>query len=92
VTRRLARYGTLSAPVAGMYLTLLTDARVARTVAEDARDAGVAVQLLADLARSDRRTGLVVGFGGVGDTDLARALDVLERSLRRRLRGRGTRS
>jgi GntR family transcriptional regulator/MocR family aminotransferase len=75
-----------------MYLTLLTGARVARAVAEDARGAGVEVQLLADLARSDRRTGLVVGFGGVSDTDLARALDVLERSLRARLRGRGTRA
>jgi GntR family transcriptional regulator/MocR family aminotransferase len=92
VAGRLARYGTLSAPVAGMYLTLLTGARVARAVAEDARGAGVEVQLLADLARSDRRTGLVVGFGGVSDTDLARALDVLERSLRARLRGRGTRA
>jgi GntR family transcriptional regulator/MocR family aminotransferase len=92
VTRRLARYGRLSAPVAGMYLTLLIEAGVARAVAEDAREAGVEVQLLADLARSDPRAGLVVGFGGVSDADLARALDVLERSLRRRLRGRGTRS
>jgi GntR family transcriptional regulator/MocR family aminotransferase len=83
VTTRLGRYGTVSAPVAGMYLTLLTEPLAARAVADDARRAGFEVPLLADLARSDTRTGLVIGFGGVCDAELSRALDVLEAALRR---------
>jgi GntR family transcriptional regulator/MocR family aminotransferase len=83
VVARLGGLGTLSAPVAGMYLTLLTEPEVARAVADDGRRAGFDVPTLADLARSDTRAGLVIGFGGLGDAELDRALDVLEASLRR---------
>lgn len=80
---RLGRYGEVSAPVAGMYLTLLTPPAVARAVHEDGLRAGLDVPLLEELTRTDERAGLLVGFGGVSDAELAWALDVLERSLAR---------
>lgn len=83
VAARIGRFGALSAPVAGMYLTLLTEPRVARAVTEEARRAGFDVPTLAELTRSDTRAGLVVGFGGVTEAELDRALDVLEASLAR---------
>jgi GntR family transcriptional regulator/MocR family aminotransferase len=83
VVARLGGMGKLSAPVAGMYLTLLTEPEVAQAVADDGRRAGFDVPTLANLARSDTRAGLVIGFGGLDDAELDRALDVLEASLRR---------
>jgi len=83
VASRLGRFGTIATPVAGMYLTLLTEASVAAVVAGEAREAGFDVPTLAEYTRSDRRAGLVVGFGGLDDAQLTRALGVLEASLRR---------
>lgn len=83
VVARLGRYGGVSTPVAGMYLTLLTEPHVAHAVRRDARRAGFDLTLLEEYARSDPRTGLVIGFGGTSDRELARAVDVLERSLAR---------
>jgi GntR family transcriptional regulator/MocR family aminotransferase len=89
VTERLGRHAVLASPVAGMYATLLTPAGVATAVAEDARRAGFDVPLLAEHARTDGRTGLVVGFGGLTEAQLARVLDVLSASLRERGSGAG---
>jgi GntR family transcriptional regulator/MocR family aminotransferase len=89
VTERLGRWAEPASPVAGMYATLLTSAEVARGVAEDARRAGFDVPLLAEHARSHPRSGLVVGFGGLTEAQLGRALDVLEASLRERGSGLG---
>jgi hypothetical protein len=52
-------------------------------VHEDGLRAGVEVPLLEELARTDDRAGLLVGFGGLSDAELAHAVDVLERSLAR---------
>jgi GntR family transcriptional regulator / MocR family aminotransferase len=83
VASRLGHYGTLTTPVAGMYLTLLTPPPVARAVAHEAREADFEVPTLADYTRTDDRAGLVVGFGGVSDDALDAALGALEASLRR---------
>jgi GntR family transcriptional regulator/MocR family aminotransferase len=83
VASRLGRHGTVSGPVAGMYLTLLTERAAARAVHQECLVAGFDVPLLEDLARSDSRAGLVVGFGGLSDADLDRALSALERALAR---------
>jgi len=99
---RLSHYGVVSTPVAGMYLALLTPPAVARAVHEDCLRAGLDVPLLEELTRTDERAGLLVGFGGVSDAQLAWALDELERSLARHTKrpdrsgcqvtGRGTRA
>ncbi|HEX6514317.1 MAG TPA: PLP-dependent aminotransferase family protein [Nocardioidaceae bacterium] len=81
VAARLGRYGQVSTPVAGMYLTLLTEPGVAQAVRRDARREGFDLTLLEELTRSDPRTGLVIGFGGTSDAELARAVDVLDRAL-----------
>ncbi len=86
VVARLAPYARPSAPVAGMYVTLLTSTRVAVAVAAEARDAGYDVPLLADYVRSRDRAGLVVGFGSLTDRQLAEVLDVLASSLHRHSR------
>ena len=48
---------------------------------EAARRAGFGVNLLADYCRSATLTGLVVGFGGVTDDELDRALAALVSAL-----------
>jgi len=84
VTAALAPYGSVPA-VAGMYLSLATTPGVAARVAARAAQAGVVVPLLADYCRTSRREGLVIGFGGVSDADLERALrtvtDALDEAL-----------
>lgn len=85
VAAALAPYAALVGPVAGMYSTWLlpqADALRART---SARDAGFEVNLLSDYARSSDLTGLVVGFGGVTDDELDRALAALVSGLGSRL-------
>ncbi len=64
-----------------MYSTWLMPASKARRAHEAARDAGFDIPLLADYCRSARMTGLIVGFGGVTDDQLARALEILENAL-----------
>jgi len=83
VEDRLARFGSLARPVAGMYATLLLPGPVADAVVAEGAAAGVDVPALADYSRSSGRTGLVVGFGGVSDEELDTALDVLAAALRR---------
>ncbi len=81
VAATLSPHAELAGPLAGMYSTWLISADRARHAHEAAREAGFDVPLLADYCRSARLTGLIVGFGGITDDQLDRALDVLGESL-----------
>jgi GntR family transcriptional regulator/MocR family aminotransferase len=81
VATALSPFAVPAGPQAGMYSTWLlpqADALRARAAAEAA---GFGVNLLSDYCRSADLTGLVVGFGGVTDDELDRALDALVRGL-----------
>ncbi len=81
VAAALSPYATAAGPSAGMYSTWLVDHDRALAAQASARRAGFDVPLLADYARSSGATGLVVGFGGVTDAELDRALAALDRGL-----------
>ncbi|GAA4695777.1 PLP-dependent aminotransferase family protein [Nocardioides conyzicola] len=74
VAAALTPYAELAGPLAGMYSTWLLPQADAVRAREAARRAGFEVNLLSDYCRSARLTGLVVGFGGVTDDELDRAL------------------
>ncbi len=81
VAEALAPYAELAGPLAGMYSTwLLPQDRAVHAQAVALR-AGFQVNLLSDYCRSATLTGLVVGFGGVTDAELDRALAVLVSAL-----------
>jgi len=64
----------VTGPVAGMYVTIeLTPAATRRAVAAAAR-AGFELPTLAEYTRTNRRTGVVFGFGGLTDDEFDRAL------------------
>ncbi|HEY0949344.1 PLP-dependent aminotransferase family protein, partial [Nocardioides sp.] len=77
VAAALAPYAELAGPLAGMYSTWLLPAADAVRARDAARRAGFEVNLLADYCRGASLTGLVVGFGGVTDAELDRALAAL---------------
>ncbi|MDQ3628009.1 MAG: PLP-dependent aminotransferase family protein [Actinomycetota bacterium] len=81
VTEALGPFGQVGAPPAGMYLTLPLPGHVAATVRTACRAVGFDVPSLADYCRSRELTGLVVGFGGVTDDELSRALEVMTGAL-----------
>lgn len=81
VAAALAPYAEGTGPTAGMYSTWLLPHDRALAARASARRAGFEVNLLADYCRSAPLTGLVVGFGGVRDDELDRALDALVRGL-----------
>ncbi|MFD6140873.1 PLP-dependent aminotransferase family protein [Promicromonospora sp. NPDC060271] len=81
VAAALAPHAELAGPLAGMYSTWLTDPASAERARSAGRAAGFDVPLLADYCRSSRLTGLVVGFGGVTDVELDRALAAIVRGL-----------
>ena len=81
VEAALAPYARLAGPVAGMYSTWLLPQTAAVRARDAARREGFEVALLSDYARSSHLTGLVVGFGGVTDEELDRALSVLAQAL-----------
>jgi GntR family transcriptional regulator / MocR family aminotransferase len=69
------------APVAGMYATVrMPQARAVRT-ATAAAEAGFEVPLLRDYCRTARLSGLIIGFGGVTDEQLDRALTAIAGAL-----------
>lgn len=82
VAAALSPYAELAGPLAGMYATWLLPQADALRARDAARRAGFEVNLLSDYCRSARLTGLVVGFGGVTDDELDRALDALVSVLR----------
>lgn len=75
-------YAELAGPLAGMYSTWLTSPAAASAARDAARDAGFDVPLLAEYCRSADLTGIVLGFGGVTDAELDRALTAIARGLR----------
>jgi len=81
VVAALAAFGEIGAAPAGMYLTLRVPGPVADAVRNDCRQAGFDVPSLAELSRTSLITGLVIGFGGVTDEELSRALVVMTDSL-----------
>lgn len=81
VEAALAPYARLAGPVAGMYSTWLLPQADALRAREAGRRAGFEVNLLSDYCRTATLTGLVVGFGGVTDDELDRALSVLSGAL-----------
>jgi GntR family transcriptional regulator / MocR family aminotransferase len=68
-------------PVAGMYVTVPIPHARARRVAAAAAEAGFEVPLLRDYCRSARLSGLILGFGGVTDAELDRALAAIGHAL-----------
>jgi GntR family transcriptional regulator / MocR family aminotransferase len=82
VVTALAPYADPLGPVAGMYATVLMPQARAERAAASAAEAGFEVPLLRDYCRSARLSGLIVGFGGVTDAELDRALAALTRGLR----------
>lgn len=83
VAQALAPYGDVGAPAAGMYLTLRLPASVATSVRGECLAAGFDVPSLADYARSSHLAGLVIGFGGATDDELAQVLEVMTGALAR---------
>ncbi|CAI9418517.1 MocR-like pyridoxine biosynthesis transcription factor PdxR [Nocardioides sp. T2.26MG-1] len=81
VAAALSPYAELAGPLAGMYSTWLLPAADAVRARDAARRAGFEVNLLADYCRTATLTGLVVGFGGVTDDELDRALVALVSAL-----------
>ena len=81
VVGALTPYGEIGTPPAGMYLTLPLPGPVAEAVRAQCWRAGFDVASLADYSRTSGSTGLVIGFGGVSDAQLARALEVLTAAL-----------
>jgi GntR family transcriptional regulator / MocR family aminotransferase len=77
VAAALAPYAELAGPLAGMYSTWLLPQAEAVRARDAARRAGFEVNMLADYCRTSTLTGLVVGFGGVTDDELDRALAAL---------------
>jgi GntR family transcriptional regulator/MocR family aminotransferase len=77
VAAALTPYATPAGPQAGMYSTWLMPQADAVRAHAAAEAAGFEVNLLSDYCRSARLTGLVVGFGGVTDDELDRALAAL---------------
>lgn len=78
----LAPHAEPAGPSAGMYSAWFLPPERARAAQASARRAGFDVPLLTDYARSSDLTGLVVGFGGVTDAQLAAALTALDGGLR----------
>ena len=81
VVSALTPFGEVVSPVAGMYATVLMPADVAARAHDLALDAGFDVPLLADYCRSHEMGGLIVGFGGLADEELDRALAVIVAAL-----------
>lgn len=83
VAEAMTPYATLAGPLAGMYSTWLLPEPDARRARDVARAAGFEINLLSTYARSSGLTGLVIGFGGVTDAELDRALAALTGTLAR---------
>ena len=77
----MGRHAVPTGAAAGMYTTWLVPHDRALAVQHAAERAGFGVNLLADYCRTAELTGLVVGFGGVTDTELDAALAVIDRAL-----------
>ncbi|WP_125775978.1 PLP-dependent aminotransferase family protein [Antribacter gilvus] len=77
VAEALAPYAVPAGPMAGMYSTWLLPQASALAARDAAAAAGFEVNLLAGYCRAADLTGLVIGFGGVTDDQLDRALEAI---------------
>lgn len=83
VEAALTPYLRATSPVAGMYSTWGCPQPVAVAVRDAALAAGIRINLLSDYCRRSDLTGLVIGFGGPSDAELAHALEVIVDALNR---------
>ncbi|MFE7227150.1 PLP-dependent aminotransferase family protein [Nocardioides sp. NPDC057577] len=83
VAEAMSPYATLAGPLAGMYSTWLLPEADARRARDAARAAGFEINLLSTYVRTSGLTGLVIGFGGVTDTELDEALAAVTGALAR---------
>lgn len=74
VAAAMSEHAELAGPLAGMYSTWLMPATDALRARDAAAEAGFGLNLLSSYSRSSGLTGLVIGFGGVSDEQLDRAL------------------
>lgn len=81
VAEVMAPHGTPAGPAAGMYSTWLLPAASVRRARAAARAAGFEVAPISNYCRAARLSGLVIGFGGVTDDQLDRALATIGRGL-----------
>lgn len=81
VAATMAAHATPAATSSGMYSTWLMPQPVALRAHEAARRAGFDLPLLSDYCRSARDTGVVMGFGGLTNAELDRALEAIGRGL-----------
>ena len=81
VTDRLAPYGRIDGGVAGMYAVLHLPPDATEEVIRAARLAGFVLPALTEYCRSVDLTGVVLGFGGVTDTQLEKVLRAVESAL-----------
>ncbi|MEU2202112.1 PLP-dependent aminotransferase family protein [Isoptericola sp. NPDC019482] len=77
----LAPHAEPAATSAGMYSTWLLPQQAALSARDAARRAGFDLPLLSDVCRTAALTGVVVGFGGVDDAELDRALAAIRAGL-----------
>lgn len=73
----LARLGPIGGPPAGMYVSVRTSAEQAVAAQSAAAEAGFEIPMLADYCRTEDLHGLVLGFGGCTEEELARVLAAL---------------
>jgi len=83
VAQALSPYGKINSRPAGMYLTVALPGRLVEAVRIESWRAGFDVPSLAEYSRTCGMTGLVIGFGGLTDEELSRALDVMTTALAR---------
>ena len=81
ILERLREYGVVEGAPAGMYVTLQLSSDRARRASEAAAARGFDVPLLTEYSRAADRHGLVLGFGGCTDDQLARVLAILDTAL-----------
>ncbi|MFI8523730.1 PLP-dependent aminotransferase family protein [Promicromonospora sukumoe] len=82
VAAALEPHAKLAGPLAGMYSTWHTSPEQAAAARAAARAAGFDVRLLEQYCRTADLSGLVLGFGGVTDAELDRALAAVVSGLR----------
>lgn len=82
VAEALSPYAQLAGPLAGMYSCWLMPQTTALRVREAALAAGFELNLLSSYARTSGLTGIVLGYGGLSDEELDRALRAIVGALR----------
>lgn len=74
--------GLLTGPVAGMYVTIELAADQANAAVSATQAAGLELPRLSDYTRTQRRRGVVFGFGGISDEQFEQALGAIVSAVR----------